>query len=107
MLDYNEGPKTVTLSTGLSSKSLSIPIINDDIVECPESFYVELLGLSICGYTIGSSRNARVTIRDDDGKWMLRTYILTYFSNYIKHLATVVRSYSVVIYIKQHILISK
>ena len=66
--DFNGNTKTATLSAGRNSRSLSIPINNDDMVECTESFNVQLLAASVCGITVGSAHDVQVMIRDDDSK---------------------------------------
>ena len=66
--DYTVGTQRVTVSAGTTSKSITIPIINDNTVECDETFKLTIPSVSICGITIGSIRTTEVTIQDDDSK---------------------------------------
>ena len=66
--DYIRGYKTYTVKIGHKTQSFLIPIINDNILECDETFKVEILGVSLCGVTLGSVKAMDVTIVDDDSK---------------------------------------
>ena len=66
--DYNGRPTAPTVKIGSKTKSFSIPIIDDNIVECDETFKVTIPGVSLCGITIGSVNVMDVTIIDDDSK---------------------------------------
>ena len=50
-------------------QTFSINIIENDIVECNETFSVTMVSVTTCGVTIGSNRISEVMIRDDDGKY--------------------------------------
>ena len=58
----------MTFSTGITSQSFSLPIIDDNIAECTETFDIQLSAISICGISLGSAHNLQVTIKDDDSK---------------------------------------
>ena len=55
---------------------LTINIIDNDIVECNETFNVTMVSVTTCGVTIGSNGISEVIIRDDDGKYI---YVLHSF----------------------------
>ena len=63
--DYTAVSGTLTFGDGETSKSISIPIINDNIDEPDETFIIRLSDLS-GGATEGSYVEAVVTIADDD-----------------------------------------
>ena len=48
---------------------LTIKILDNNIVECNETFNVTMVSVTTCGVTIGSNRISEVMIRDDDGKY--------------------------------------
>ena len=50
-------------------QTFTINIIDNDIVECNETFSVTMVSVTTCGVTIGSNRISEVMIRDDDGKY--------------------------------------
>ena len=50
-------------------QTFSINIIDNDIVECNETFNVTMMSVTTCGVTIGSNRISEVMIRDDGGKY--------------------------------------
>ena len=60
----NEGNKTVTISTGNTSATYSVPTVNDTTDEASGSITVALASGN--GYTLGSSNSATVTVNDDD-----------------------------------------
>ena len=67
--DYNGSSITVNVPAGVTMQSLTINIIDDNIVECNEMFNVTMVPVTTCGVTIGSNRISEVMIRDDDGKY--------------------------------------
>lgn len=79
--DYNETSTTVEFGPGgTQTESIVIPLIDDDIVESPEVFFVSLTipddesGISIPG----NRSTAMVTVQDDDSKSVsLTLYQLT------------------------------
>ena len=62
--DYTAASGTLTFAAGETSKTISVPILNDTQVEDPETFGVGLWSAS--GATIGSQSSASVTITSDD-----------------------------------------
>ena len=67
--DYNRSSITVNVPAGVTMQSLTINIIDDNIVECDEMFNVTMVSVTTYGVTIGSNRISEVMIRDDDGKY--------------------------------------
>ena len=68
--DYNGSPITVNISAGVTMQPLAINIIDNNIVECNETFNVTMVSVTTCGVTIGSISISEVMIRDDDGKYV-------------------------------------
>jgi hypothetical protein len=62
--DYNSIGTTVAFAAGLATKTKTVNVINDTLVEGNETVVVTLASGS--GYTIGSPASATVRIRDDD-----------------------------------------
>jgi len=48
--------------------SFTISIVNNNIVECDETFNVIIMSVTTCGVTIGSDDRTVVRIADDDGR---------------------------------------
>ena len=65
--DYS-GKTTVNVPTGVTTQPLIINIIDNDILECDETFNVAIVSVTACGVTIGSNNISEVMIKDDDGK---------------------------------------
>lgn len=63
--DYNGHVRTITIPAGGSSRSFSIPVVNDNTVECTETFNIRM---QAHGVPIGSVNNIRASIIDDDGE---------------------------------------
>ncbi len=63
--DYNNAPITVSFATGETSKTVSIPIINDLSREGNETFNIALANPT-SGAIVGAQNTAIVTIADDD-----------------------------------------
>ncbi|MCR9233463.1 MAG: dockerin type I domain-containing protein [bacterium] len=65
--DYQPTAGTVTFQPGEVSQTVSIPLIDTDLVELTESFLVQFTNLQAGGANIALSRNqAEVTVTDDD-----------------------------------------
>ena len=64
-------------------QTFSINIIDNDIVECNETFSVTMVSVTTCGVTIGSNRISEVMIRDDDGKYKFFVVSVTLENNVI------------------------
>ena len=69
--DYVGVIKTIVIPAGVVMQTFTINIINNNIVECNETFNVTMVSVTTCGVTIGSNSNSEVMIRDDDGKHRL------------------------------------
>jgi glucose/arabinose dehydrogenase len=63
--DYTTVTGTVTFAPGETSKTLSIPILNDALVETDEAFKLTIDRAE--GAELGTPRTATITILDDDG----------------------------------------
>ena len=50
------------------TQSLTVAIVNNDIVECDETFIVAILSVTTCGVIIGNNNRSEVAITDDDSK---------------------------------------
>ena len=66
--DYSGNTMTVIISARVTTQPLTINIIDNNIVECDETFNVTIVSITTCGVTIGSNNNSEVMITDDDGK---------------------------------------
>ena len=66
--DYNGSPITLNVPAGVIMESLAINIIENNTVECNETFNVTIVSVTTCGVTIGSNNISEVMITDDDGK---------------------------------------
>ena len=78
--DYNGRIRTVTIPAGVSSRSFSIPVVNDNTVECTEIFNIRMQTISVQGVSIGSVNNIRASIIDNDSKC---TYVNAFSILYI------------------------
>ena len=58
----------VDVPAGVVTQSFTIAIVDDDIVECDDTFIVAILPVTPCGVTIGINNRSEVTITDDDSK---------------------------------------
>ena len=66
--DYNGGMRMVNVPAGVMMHPFTIPITNNSIVECVETFIVTISSVTTCVVTIGSVSNTEVRITDDDSK---------------------------------------
>ncbi|MCW9683183.1 hypothetical protein FJR41_020710, partial [Dolichospermum planctonicum UHCC 0167] len=70
--DYNNTPITISFADGEISKTVSIPIMNDNLIEGNETVNLTLTNPTN-GATIGTQNQAKLTIVDNDlpniGKW--------------------------------------
>ena len=72
-VDYASGPYTITFGVQVTNVSLNISIINDEILEGDETFYLTIDPSSLHNYTnvgVGSLFQATVIIAEDDCKTM-------------------------------------
>ena len=58
----------VNVIAGVMTQSFTVPIVDNNIVECNETFIVTILSVTTCGVTIGNNYRSEVRIADDDGK---------------------------------------
>ena len=65
--DYSRVSLTDSISAGITMWPLIINIIDNNIVECNETFNVTILSVAHCGVTIGNTSNSEVMISDNDG----------------------------------------
>ena len=71
-VDYDSGPYTVTFPAGVTSVPFDVPIIDDDALEKRETFYIIIVRLSLPkGISCGTTCRSRVTIINDDCKWLV------------------------------------
>jgi hypothetical protein len=62
--DYATTAGTLRFAAGESSKSITIPIVNDKLIEDAETFTIKLSGAT--GTPLGAPQSATITIFDDD-----------------------------------------
>ena len=67
-VDFGTTTLTATFDSGMTMSSVSVPVIDDDIVEGNETFVVMLSLNSKKGIKIDGKNNAMVTIMDSTGK---------------------------------------
>ena len=75
--DYKGTNGTVTFAANVLTKTITIPIVNDPVVEGDEIFSVTLSNPST-GFQLGSSSNATVTILDNDLGGIIQFSAITY-----------------------------
>ena len=67
--DYIIASTIVSIAAEEMSKSFTINIINDNIIECDETFKLTLnVPASTCGAVHGTNNRTELTIKDDDGR---------------------------------------
>ena len=81
--DYNGSTITLNVPAGVIMESLAINIIENNTVECNETFNVTIVPVTTCGVTIGSNNSSEVMITDDDGKHSLIMIIFVMSVNII------------------------
>jgi hypothetical protein len=64
--DYEIAAGTLTFAPGEASKTFTVLIVNDNIVEGPETLGLTLSNPTGTGVTLGSPSSAEITIIDDD-----------------------------------------
>ena len=75
--DYDSGPYSVKFDAGITEATLNVSIVDDNILEESEKFYLAVNVPSLPDKVSVSDRGqATVTIVDDDGKYMHTTYII-------------------------------
>jgi hypothetical protein len=63
-LDYTAVSGTLTFASGQASRTITIPILDDDLVERDEHF--EIVLFNVQGGRIGATSSAQIVIRDND-----------------------------------------
>ena len=59
---------TVNVLAGVMTETFTVAIVDNNIVECVETFTVTISSVTTCGVTIGSDSSTEVRITDDDSK---------------------------------------
>ena len=60
--------RVVDVSARVISQSFTVAIVDNDVVECDETFIVTILSVTTCAVTIGNNNSIEVIITDDDSK---------------------------------------
>ena len=50
------------------TQPFTVDIVDNNIVECDETFIVTITSVTTCGVTVGNNNRSEVTITDDDSK---------------------------------------
>ena len=66
--DYTGGMRVIDVPAGEMTQPFTVDIVDNDIVECDETFIVTITSVTTCGVTIGNNNRSEVTITDDDSK---------------------------------------
>ena len=66
--DYSGGHMTINVPADVMTEAFTVAIVDDNIVECVETFTVTISSVTTCGATIGSHSSTEVRITDDDSK---------------------------------------
>lgn len=80
MDDLHCGPHTVKFESGTVHASVSIPLVNDDVQECDETFIAHILrgdegSLTSEGFRIGKQSSTSITIVDEGKDGVPRTQV--------------------------------
>ena len=66
--DYARRELNITFPAGVNCSRFNVPIINDELSEKDETFYIIIMDKSLpYGVTIGDHGKTKVTILDNDG----------------------------------------
>ena len=60
--------RVVDVSARVISQSFTVAIVDNDVVECDETFIVTILSVTTCAVTIGNNNSSEVIVIDDDSK---------------------------------------
>ena len=60
--------RVVDVSARVISQSFTVVLVDNDVVECDETFIVTILSVITCALTIGNNNSSEVIITDDDSK---------------------------------------
>lgn len=70
IIDYNVGPYASTISAGMTTATFNLTIVNDNILEENEFFYVVINSSSLPNdVSVSSPLQLTVTIANDDCKY--------------------------------------
>ena len=58
----------ITVPAGEMAQLFAIGIVDDDVMECDETFIVTILSVTTCAVAISNNSRTEVMILDDDGK---------------------------------------
>ena len=67
-MDYVSGPYNVTFPAGVTSMSLNNTVVNDEILESDENFYLNICSSLPDRVAVGDINQTTVTIKDNDGE---------------------------------------
>ena len=73
-VDFNTAPLTATFASGMTTSSVSVPVIIDNIVEMDEEYVITLNQPTVRGVTLGTITMATGIIMDATGEWLLMTF---------------------------------
>ena len=62
----------VTVPTGKMMQSFTLAIVDDDVMECDETFTITILSVTGCAVTISNSSRTEVMIVDNDGRKIIK-----------------------------------
>ena len=69
-VDYDSGPYTVTFTAGVTRVPFDVSIDNDNELENPEQFRLDIVAGSLpTNVNVGTPNSATVTINDDESKF--------------------------------------
>ena len=66
------------MQNGTFSQSVRIDVFDDGIVEGDETFTAQIESVSACGVAIGNNNTIEVIIIDNEGTYVIHTYVHTY-----------------------------
>ena len=66
--DYSGDLRTVTVPAGEIAQLFTISVVDDDVMECDETFTVTILSVTTCAVTLSNGSRTEVMIVDDDGR---------------------------------------
>ena len=57
----------INVTTGVMIQSFTVPIVDNNMVDCNKMYIVTILLVADCGVYIGNNNRSEVRITDDDG----------------------------------------
>ncbi len=79
--DYTSTNATLTFDPGVITKTITVPLSNDSLVEGDEAFSLSITNISGTAAVLGAYTNATVTIRDNDSVFSVLTNALSVAEN--------------------------